>query len=165
MATTSLADLKQQERKRQQIEEIREQKRKFMEQMRVLDEQEQGLQGAGNMQDQNRSTNRYNRLSLNAGPVSEPTTPPEYSNGAYANSFTRNNRYSMNSVFSPPGLGARYSQPVSQITSPPNGRHSMNSTYLQNNRLSAKSMPGSRRGSDEDEYFPQEMTPQRHQTS
>jgi hypothetical protein len=124
-------------------------------QMKLLDLQEEGLQGQGNTQDVNRLSGRLNRMSLTA--VSEPTTPPEYNENGFSSQFSRSNRYSMNNITSPPGLGNRFSQSSSQITSPPSGSFSSNGLYHQTQKPPAKSMPGSRRNSDEEEYFPEEL--------
>ena len=123
--------------------------------MKLLDLQEQGLQQASAPQDMNRLTGRLNRVSLTA--VSEPTTPPEYSENGYSNHISRPNRYSLNTLTSPPGLTNRFSQSNSQIASPPSGISSTNGVYNQSQKPPAKSMPGSRRNSDEEEYFPEEL--------
>ncbi|KAK4986171.1 hypothetical protein LTR66_007948 [Elasticomyces elasticus] len=85
-----------------------------------------------------------------AGHQSEPTTPPEYHDTAFSSVFTRSNRFSSASMTSPPGLSNRPSRSGSQLTSPPSNfsRPSNSSTGSQ---LPSKSMPGSRRGSDEEE--------------
>jgi hypothetical protein len=126
-------------------------------QMKLLELQEEGLQGQGSStQDVNRLSGRLNRISLTA--VSEPTTPPpEYNENGFSNQYSRSNRYSMNNITSPPGLGNRFSQSSSHLTSPPSGNFSSNGTYHQTQKPPAKSMPGSRRNSDEEEYFPEEL--------
>jgi hypothetical protein len=125
-------------------------------QMKLLELQEEGLQGQGSTQDVNRLSGRLNRISLTA--VSEPTTPPsEYNENGFSSQYSRSNRYSMNNITSPPGLGNRFSQSSSHITSPPSGNFSSNGAYHQTQKPPAKSMPGSRRNSDEEEYFPEEL--------
>jgi hypothetical protein len=125
-------------------------------QMKLLELQEEGLQGSGSTEDVNRMSGRLNRISLTA--VSEPTTPPEYSENGLSRQYSRSNRYSLNNITSPPGLSNRFSQSSSHITSPPpSGNFSANSAYNQAQKPPAKSVPGSRRNSDEEEYFPEEL--------
>ncbi|KAJ4557958.1 hypothetical protein HRR78_001633 [Exophiala dermatitidis] len=145
---------------KQIYEDIQSAKRKAEEQLRLLELQERTLQMGASSQDLERISTRLNRISLN-GPVSEPTTPPEYADSGLSNRFSRSSRLSMNSIMSPPGLSKRFSQSSSQITSPPANRLSGNGLYSQSEKPSAKSVPGSRRGSDEDEYYPEDMPPTR----
>lgn len=142
---------------KQMYDDIQTAKRKAEEQLRLLELQERSLQMGVNTQDLERISTRVNRISLN-GPVSEPTTPPEYAESGFSNRFSRSSRLSMNSVISPPGLSNRMSQSSSQITSPPvTNRLSGNGLVSQSQKPSAKSVPGSRRGSDEDEYYPEDL--------
>lgn len=148
-----------QAKNKQIYEDIQSAKRKAEEQLRLLELQERSLQMGASTQDLERISTRLNRISLN-GPVSEPTTPPEYAESGFSNRFSRSSRLSMNSIMSPPGLSKRFSQSSSQITTP--GNHlSGNGLYSQPEKPSAKSVPGSRRGSDEDEYYPEDMPPTR----
>jgi hypothetical protein len=145
---------KQYEKKRQQIEQVREQKRKFEAQMKLLDLQEQRLQQSTTTSDMDHLGRGFGRVGLNGGPVSEPTTPPDYSDPGFPTSFSRPNRFSYNSVTSPPGLNNRFSQSSSQLASPSgivNGRNPPP-------KPPAKSMPGSRRNSEDEEYFPEELS-------
>ena len=123
-------------------------------QMKFLELQEEDLQGPGSTEDISRLSGRLNRVSLTA--VSEPTTPPEYNDNGLGRQYSRANRYSLTNITSPPGLSNRFSQSSSHITSPPSGNLA-NSTYSQAQKPPAKSMPGSRRNSDEEEYFPEEL--------
>ncbi|KIX09150.1 uncharacterized protein Z518_00228 [Rhinocladiella mackenziei CBS 650.93] len=141
---------------KQMYDDIQSAKRKAEEQLRLLELQERSLQMGANSQDLERISTRLNRISLN-GPVSEPTTPPEYAESGFSHRFSRSSRLSVNSVISPPGLSKRMSQSSSQITSPPGNRLSGNGIYSQSQKPSAKSVPGSRRGSDEDEYYPEDL--------
>ncbi|KIX94095.1 uncharacterized protein Z520_10121 [Fonsecaea multimorphosa CBS 102226] len=141
---------------KQMYEDIQNAKRKAEEQLRLLELQERSLQMGATTQDLERISTRVNRISLN-GPVSEPTTPPEYAESGFSNRFSRSSRLSMNSIISPPGLSKRVSQSSSQVTSPPPNRLSGNGMYTQSQKPSAKSVPGSRRGSDEDEYYPEDL--------
>ena len=140
---------------KQMYEDIQQAKRKAEEQLRMLELQERTLQMGSTTSDLDRLSGKFNRISLN-GPVSEPTTPPEYAESGFSNRYSRSSRLSMNSIISPPGLSKRASQSSSQVTSPPVGRYS-GSMYTQAQKPPAKSMPGSRRGSDEDEYYPEDL--------
>ncbi len=147
--------LPHQAKNKQMYDDIQNAKRKAEEQLRILELQERSLQMGANTQDLEPISTRLNRISLN-GPVSEPTTPPEYAESAFSNRFSRSSRLSMNSIMSPPGL-KRISQTSSQVTSPPGSRLSGNGMFGQSQKPSAKSVPGSRRGSDEDEYYPEDL--------
>lgn len=85
------------------------------------------------------------------GHQSEPTTPPEYrdTNSGFPSVFSRPNRYSTSSLTSPPGLYNRPGRSGSQLTSPQSGI--MQSRLHMDDKLPSKSVPGSRRNSDEDE--------------
>lgn len=94
---------------------------------------------------------RSNNNNNNAGNQSEPTTPPEYreSSSGFPSAFSRPNRYSTSSITSPPGLYNRPGRSGSQLTSPQAGI--MQSRLIIDDKLPSKSVPGSRRNSDEDE--------------
>ena len=85
------------------------------------------------------------------GHQSEPTTPPEYRETAsgFPTLFSRPNRYSMSSLTSPPGLYTRPGRSGSQLASPQSGF--VNSRFAMDDQLPSRSVPGSRRNSDEDE--------------
>src|ERR1051326_7870806 len=93
-----------------------------------------------------------NRFNM-SGHQSEPTTPPEYRENGYSNNnsnnntiYPRTNRFSSASLASPPGLASnRQSRSCSQITSPPQA------TSQSVSHIPSKSVPGSRRNSDEEE--------------
>ncbi|KAF2640780.1 ARM repeat-containing protein [Massarina eburnea CBS 473.64] len=92
-----------------------------------------------------RDEEEINRLStdIRYGKHSQPTTPPEYSNSnGFPTSLSRPNRFSMSSItgLSTPRSGGRSG---SQLTSPP-------SAPANGSFLPSKSVPGSRRNSDED---------------
>lgn len=140
-----------QKSKQQKWEEIQLMKRKAEEQLRLVAMHEHALKNNGEDAELDTISSRLGRASLN-GPVSEPTTPPEYAEGGFSNSrYSRSSRLSANSVMSPPGFGNRLSQNSSQIASP--AARLSGSMYAQNNRTSTKSMPVSRRGSDEEEDY------------
>src|SRR5438128_1843395 len=111
----------QYEKKRQQIEQVREQKRKFEAQMKLLDQQEQRLQQSTNTSEMDHLSRGFGRVNLAAGHVSEPTTPPDYSDAGFPTSLSRPNRFSINSITSPPGLNNRFSQSSSQLAASPSG--------------------------------------------
>lgn len=89
-----------------------------------------------------------------AGYQSEPTTPPEYrdSGTGFPSTFSRPNRFSLSSLTSPPGLANRASRSGSQLISPPAAERNYNSSS--SGMMPSKSVPGSRRNSDEDEPGP-----------
>jgi hypothetical protein len=124
-------------------------------QMKLLDLQEQDLQQPSTAHEINCVASRINRVSLTA--VSEPTTPPEHADTGFGSSISRPNRYSMNNVMSPPGFSNRFSQSSSHITSPQTANLTGDAIASQTQKPPAKSMPGSRRNSDEEEYFPEEL--------
>lgn len=84
-----------------------------------------------------------------AGHQSEPTTPPEYRDQGYPSLFSRNNRYSSSSLTSPPGLNTRTSRSGSVLTSPPSEIGQTYHNHINNDMLPSKSVPGSRRGSND----------------
>lgn len=94
---------------------------------------------------------RGNGIGL-TGYQSEPTTPPEYreTSAGFPTMFSRPNRYSTPSLglVSPPGLFNRPGRSGSQITSPQSGV--LQSRFF-DDPLPSRSVPGSRRNSDEDE--------------
>ncbi|RMZ79770.1 hypothetical protein DV738_g3205, partial [Chaetothyriales sp. CBS 135597] len=141
--------------KNKQMEEIQREKRKAEEQLRLLELQERSIQMGASRDELESISTRLHRMSL-TGPVSEPTTPPEYADSQFSNRYSRSSRVSTNSTISPPGLTNRASQPSSQITSPGLTRFS-GGMYSQGPKPSAKSVPGSRRGSDEEEDYPDHL--------
>ncbi|RMZ91329.1 hypothetical protein DV736_g1417, partial [Chaetothyriales sp. CBS 134916] len=141
--------------KNKQMEEIQREKRKAEEQLRLLELQERSIQMGASRDELESISTRLHRMSL-TGPVSEPTTPPEYADSSFSNRYSRSSRVSTNSIISPPGLTKRGSQASSQITSPGVARFS-GGMYVQGPKPSAKSVPGSRRGSDEEEDYPEDL--------
>jgi hypothetical protein len=146
------------------LEAIREQRRRAEAQLKLLAEQEQGLLQGAVSRDSKGMSLGLKRISLN-GPVSEPTTPPEYADNAYPRRYSRSTRLSMTNISSPPGLGNRLSQSSVHITSPPSGQYGSNNIYSQTPKSPAKSMPVSRRGSDEEESYPEELPSMRSAAS
>jgi hypothetical protein len=116
--------------------------------MRLLDlQQRREEQELAQMQE---DIGRSNNKNSTAGPQSEPTTPPEYreTTSGFPSVFSRPNRYSNSSLTSPPGLYNRPGRSGSQLTSPQSGIHQ---SRVMDDKLPSKSVPGSRRNSDEDE--------------
>lgn len=101
------------------------------------------------------------QYNLAPGHQSEPTTPPEYRESGFPSVLSRPNRYSSASIASPPGLTNRPSRSGSQMTSPPSDLNRMFTpgAHISANisHIPSKSMPGSRRNSDEDDDYPEEV--------
>lgn len=154
-ATMATDFVYQQLEQKQIFEDIQIARRKAHEQLALLDEKERKLHMGPNKQDVDRLSNGFNRISLN-GPVSEPTTPPDYPEDVFSTRYSRSGRVSLSNVASPPGLMRRTSQASSKVTSPPNNRSSNPGLYS-THRQSTKSMPGSRRGSDEEEDYLEQL--------
>ena len=130
------------EKKRQEYEVLQERRRRFEAQM-VLINQQQALE----KEELDRMTQDLQQASL-AGHVSEPTTPPEYRDHVPPSIFARSNRYSTSSITSPPGIN-RSSRSGSQMTSPPSELAQTLHNHINSDTLPSKSVPGSRRGSNE----------------
>lgn len=126
--------------------------------MKILDLQEQRLQQSTTSSEVDHLARGFGRVSLTGGPVSEPTTPPDYSDAGFPTSLSRPNRFSINTITSPPGLNNRFSQSSSQLASSPSGM--VNGRNLPQ-KPPAKSMPGSRRNSEDEEYFPDDLATHR----
>ena len=126
-----------------EYERLREQKRRFEAEMQKLDQQQrrEELELAQMQED-------IGRMS---GHQSEPTTPPEYreTSSGFPTMFSRPNRYSTSSLTSPPGLYNRPGRSGSQLASPQSGI--LQSRFAFDDQLPSRSVPGSRRNSDEDE--------------
>ncbi|TVY84508.1 Pumilio domain-containing protein [Lachnellula suecica] len=133
------------EKKKLEYERLREQKRRFEAEMQLLDlQQRREEQELAQMQED------IGRSNNNGGHQSEPTTPPEYreTTSGFPSVFSRPNRYSTSSLTSPPGLYNRPGRSGSQLTSPQSGIYQ---SRIMDDKLPSKSVPGSRRNSDEDE--------------
>ncbi|KAI9647455.1 hypothetical protein NHQ30_003840 [Ciborinia camelliae] len=137
------------EKKKLEYERLREQKRRFEAEMQLLDLQQ--LREEQELQQMQEDLGRSNNNNNNAGHQSEPTTPPEYreTSSGFPSAFSRPNRYSTSSITSPPGLYNRPGRSGSQLTSPQSGI--MQSRLVIDDKLPSRSVPGSRRNSDEDE--------------
>ncbi|KAL0940889.1 pumilio domain-containing protein [Colletotrichum truncatum] len=128
------------EKKKLEYERLREQRRRFELEMQKLEQaQRREEMELAKMQD-----------DLRQGHQSEPTTPPEYhESSGFPTMFSRPNRYSTSSLTSPPGLFNRPGRSGSQLTSPQSTL--MQSRFTFDDHLPSRSVPGSRRNSDEDE--------------
>ncbi|KAI9893724.1 MAG: hypothetical protein M1814_005940 [Vezdaea aestivalis] len=88
-------------------------------------------------------------------PQSEPTTPPEYHDSGFPTALSRPNRFSGSMIGTVPAIGSnRPSRAGSQLTSPSSGLISSQFKTPGSsaaNRLTWKSVPGSRRNSDEED--------------
>jgi hypothetical protein len=130
---------------------MREQKKRFEADMKLLD-----LQQEKEKQEMDQLARDLAHAGL-SGPVSEPTTPPEYRDAGFPTVFSRPTRFSTSSVTSSPGIFNIFSP--SQVTSPPTTQSKPSSVQTPSNRFSVQSVPGSRRNSEEDEYFPDSVSP------
>ncbi|KAI4206974.1 MAG: hypothetical protein LQ346_000806 [Caloplaca aetnensis] len=140
---TTLHKVQLLEKKRMELELLQEQRKMFNKEMERL-----SLQTAREKQELDQMTQDLQRANLGAGHQSEPTTPPEYRD-QFPSVFSRNNRYSMSSLASPPGLNNRSSRSGSQLTSPPSEIAQTLHNHINSDTLPSKSVPGSRRGSND----------------
>jgi hypothetical protein len=95
-----------------------------------------------------------NRASRSSGHQSEPTTPPEHRDSGFPSLFSHPNRFSTSSIVTPPGIFNRIGRSGSQIITPPS---ELTQSQSASNKMPSKSVPGSRRNSDENEN---ESTPE-----
>lgn len=123
---------------------LREQRRRFDAELELFN-----LQQAREKQELDQMTHDLSRVNLSAGHQSEPTTPPEYRDQVLPSVFSRTNRYSASSLTSPPGLNNRSSRSGSQLTSPPTELAQTLHNHINSDTLPSKSVPGSRRGSND----------------
>ncbi|KAL6720161.1 hypothetical protein ACLMJK_002082 [Lecanora helva] len=131
------------EKKRQELKSLQEQRERFEAQMAFFNQQQ-----AAEKEELERMTRDLQQSSLNVGHQSEPTTPPEFRDATFGSVFGRSNRYSLSSVTSPPGIN-RSSRSGSQLTSPPSELAQTLHNHINSDTLPSKSVPGSRRGSNE----------------
>ncbi|KAK1761407.1 Pumilio y domain family member 4 [Echria macrotheca] len=130
------------EKKRLDYERIRESRRRFEAEIHKLDAQ---------LEELTTTTTTTTTAARFSGHQSEPTTPPEYreTSAGFPTMFSRPNRYSTSSLTSPPGIFNRPARSGSQLASPQSGI--MLSRFSFDDQLPSRSVPGSRRNSDEDE--------------
>ncbi|KAH8678116.1 hypothetical protein BX600DRAFT_144907 [Xylariales sp. PMI_506] len=137
------------EKKRLEYENLRERKRRFEAEMEKLD-----LQQRRDELEMAHIEHELGRGLGITGHQSEPTTPPEYrdTSTGFPSMFSRPNRYSTSSLVSPPGLFNRPARSGSQLASPQSGiMQSSQSRFNFDGALPSRSVPQSRRNSDEDE--------------
>ncbi|PNH63697.1 hypothetical protein VD0002_g4746, partial [Verticillium dahliae] len=132
------------EKKKREYERLRDQKRRFELEMQKLEQvQRREEMELLKMQDD----------LQRAGHQSEPTTPPEYHDSSgFPSMFSRPNRYSTSSLTSPPGLFSRPGRSGSNLASPQSGIMQQSARMaFDEHHLPSRSVPASRRNSDEDE--------------
>ncbi|KAL4872731.1 hypothetical protein BDV12DRAFT_182759 [Aspergillus spectabilis] len=137
------------EKKRQHIEYMREQKRRFEEDMKLLD-----LQHEREQLEMNQLAKDLAKAGI-SGPVSEPTTPPEHREKGFPGAFSRPTRFSTSSVTSSPGF---FNVFASSVTSPP-GQVNHDSAQTPINRFAVHSVPGSRRNSEKEDFGNEPTSP------
>jgi hypothetical protein len=127
---------------------MREQKRRFEEDMKILD-----LQHAREKLEMDQIARDMAQAGI-SGPVSEPTTPPEYRDTTVTSAFSRPSRFSTSSVTSSPGFFNAFAPSV--MTSPQavtqSNQHSVD-------RFAGHSVPGSRRNSQKDDFLSDPTSP------
>ncbi|KAJ5676112.1 hypothetical protein N7462_009009 [Penicillium macrosclerotiorum] len=131
------------EKKRQHIEYMREQKRRFEEDMKLLD-----MQHEKEKIEMDQLARDLAKAGL-SGPVSEPTTPPEH-HEPVSSSISRPGRFSTSSVTSSPGFFSAFA-PSSQLTSPQAPTHTAHQQPV--DRFAGHSLPGSRRNSEKEDFI------------
>lgn len=127
---------------------MREQRRRFEEDMKLLD-----MQHEKEKQEMDQLARDLAKAGT-SGPVSEPTTPPEYRENGFPGpgGFSRPTRFSTSSVTSSPGLFNVFAP--SQVTSPSQVNHD---AQTPTNRFSVHSVPGSRRNSEKEDFGQDQM--------
>ncbi|KKZ64637.1 hypothetical protein EMCG_09445 [[Emmonsia] crescens] len=134
------------EKKKAHIEYMREQRKRFEADMKLLDlQQEKERQELDQM-----ARDLANANSSLAGAVSEPTTPPEYRENGFPTVFSRPTRFSTSSATGP-GVFNLFSP--SQVVSP-TGQPKSTIATTSSQASATHSMLGSRRNSEE-EYLPE----------
>lgn len=130
---------------------MREQKRRFEEDMKLLD-----LRHEKEKLEMDQLARDLAKAGI-AGPVSEPTTPPEAHDSSGFPGFSRPTRFSTSSVTSSPGFFNVFAP--SHVTSP-SGQ--MNTTSAQTpSRFTVHSVPGSRRNSEKEDFGQETASPLR----
>jgi hypothetical protein len=135
------ANISQSERKARQYEELLAQQRRIQAQMAMIDPETR------------REVDEHQRLEqditmFTAGHLSEPTTPPEYYSSV---NRVHSARLSTASLASPPGFPTRPSRSGSQLASPQATFTRPVTSHVHSTSIPSRSVPASRRGSDEDE--------------
>ncbi|KAH0537041.1 hypothetical protein FGG08_006139 [Glutinoglossum americanum] len=139
------------EKKRIEYELLKERRRKFEADMQLMD-----LQQRKEEQEISQIAEALNRASRSSGHQSEPTTPPEHRDSGFPSLFSHSNRFSTSSIVTPPGIFNRLGRSGSQLITPPSELAQSQGT---GSKMPSKSVPGSRRNSDENEN---ESTPEQN---
>lgn len=126
---------------------MREQKRRFEEDMKLLDMQHE--KEKIEMDQLARDLAKAGLSSPVNGPMSEPTTPPEYRDAPVSSAISRPGRFSASSVTSSPGYYNVFGS-SSQLTSPQAPSHSAQTSV---DRFAGHSLPGSRRNSEKEDFI------------
>ncbi|KAL2821745.1 hypothetical protein BDW59DRAFT_174097 [Aspergillus cavernicola] len=137
------------EKKRQHIEYMREQKRRFEEDMKLLD-----LQHEREQLEMNKLAKDLAKAGI-SGPSSEPTTPPEHRENGFPGAFSRPTRFSTSSVTSSPGFFNVFASSVASPSSQVNQEPAQTPT----NRFAVHSVPGSRRNSEKEDFGNEPTSP------
>lgn len=135
----------QTEKKAREYEQLLAQQRRIQAQMEMFDpETRREVEDA-----QRLLTQDITRFT--SGHQSEPTTPPEHHGSLHRPAFNRFSSATLTSasLVSPPGIHVRPHRSGSQLTSPPTAFARPYSSHTSSN-LPSKSVPASRRGSDEE---------------
>ncbi|CAD0113019.1 unnamed protein product, partial [Aureobasidium uvarum] len=140
-AMTAFNKITPSERKARQYEELLAQQRRIQAQMAMIDPETR------------REVDEHQRLEqditmFTAGHLSEPTTPPEYYSSV---NRAHSARLSTASLASPPGFPARPNRSGSQLASPQTTFSRPVTSHVHSASIPSRSVPASRRGSDEDE--------------
>ncbi|KAI9852044.1 MAG: hypothetical protein M1838_002013 [Thelocarpon superellum] len=143
LSSSTLQKFQLLEKKRHEFEVLKEQRRRFEAEMQLIDLQQQREE-----QEIRQMTEALSQVNTSAGHQSEPATPPEYRDAGFPSSFSRPNRFSTSSLTSPPGLLTRSARSGSQLTSPAS---ELAPSQQPSSKIPSRSVPGSRRNSDEDE--------------
>ena len=129
---------------------MREQKKRFEEDMKLLD-----MQHEKERIEMDQLARDLAKAGL-SGPVSEPTTPPEYrdppATSAVSSAVSRAGRFSTSSVTSSPGFFNAFAPP-SQLTSPQAHSQPTHQSAHSVDRFAGHSLPGSRRNSEKEEFI------------
>ena len=122
------------EKKKMDYEMLREQRRLFEAEFEIFN-----LAEAREKQELDQMAQELSRVNLSAG----------HRDHVFPSAYSRTNRYSTSSLTSPPGLNNRASRSGSQLTSPPTELAQTLHNHINSDTLPSKSVPGSRRGSND----------------
>lgn len=135
------ADSAQLAQKKQELDKLSEQRRKFAEEFEKFD----AFQHKKKESMEKLTGELFIHEMAAAGHQSEPTTPPERRLQNYSGGFP----YSSSTLTSPPGYDNRTSRSGSTLTSPPSELAQTHHNHINNDMLPSKSVPNSRRGSND----------------